>query len=249
MYIANQKLTAPENPNEKIWRYMDFTKYLSLLSTQALFFCRVDKLGDKNEMTLPLANQKNDIEFYNHHEEKIKRATKGAITLEIWLSIWDYTKKSIVINSWHRNNFESAAMWSVYLKTNEGIAIQSNFKRLCDSFQKSSDDVNIGIVNYKDYYAEIIEDETIFGWVSHKLKSYEYERELRAIVTNQMDDKLKPLHEVGKYISIDLNTLIETVYVAPNADKWYTDLVIEVTRKYGYNYEIKTSELNDRSLH
>jgi len=29
-----------------IWRFMDFTKFVSLLETNSLFFCRLDKLGD-----------------------------------------------------------------------------------------------------------------------------------------------------------------------------------------------------------
>ena len=228
---------------------MDFTKYVSLLSKQSLFFCRVDKLGDKHEMSLPLINKKKEIEYYKNVEHILKKTINEKISLENWPSIWENTKPSIIINSWHRNEFESAAMWSTYLKTNEGVAIQSDVNRLCESFKNTSDEINIGIVNYKDYRTEKIEDETIFGWVSHKLKSYEHEKELRAIIIKQSDINQKPLHEIGKYVPVDLNTLVESVYVAPNAEKWYNDLVIEVTRKFGYNFEIKTSELNDRSLH
>jgi hypothetical protein len=37
----------------KIWRYMDFTKFISVLDTQTLFFSRIDLLGDKFEGSVP----------------------------------------------------------------------------------------------------------------------------------------------------------------------------------------------------
>ena len=43
----------PENPDIKVWRYMDFTKLVSLYSRQALYFSRLDHLGDTFEGSLP----------------------------------------------------------------------------------------------------------------------------------------------------------------------------------------------------
>ena len=40
---------APENPAIPIWRYMDFTKYVAMLESRALFFGRADLLGDAFE--------------------------------------------------------------------------------------------------------------------------------------------------------------------------------------------------------
>ena len=37
---------APPPPDAVLWRYMDFTKFVSLLEKQALFFARADKLED-----------------------------------------------------------------------------------------------------------------------------------------------------------------------------------------------------------
>ncbi|MBS1595107.1 MAG: hypothetical protein JST90_12370 [Bacteroidetes bacterium] len=227
---------------------MDFTKYASMLTKQALFFCRIDKLGDQYEMSMPIENIKSSTEYYNNNEEIIKRNLSG-ITLKEWNSLFDIIKPSVLINSWHRNDYESAAMWSIYLKTNEGIAIQSTYKKLCDSFNLTDDEINIGTVSYKDYQMDRIDDETLFGYASHKLKSYEYERELRAMLTNQTDGSQKPLYEVGKNVPVVLDTLVECVYVAPNAQKWYGELVIDLTKRLGYNFPIKMSSLNDRSLH
>lgn len=44
-------------PSEAIlWRYMDFTKFVSLLEKSALFFARADKLDDPFEGFIPTNN-------------------------------------------------------------------------------------------------------------------------------------------------------------------------------------------------
>ena len=248
MYKKHLKLIEPKNPNEKIWRYMDFTKYVSLLSKQALFFCRVDKLGDQNEMTLPIPNKNKNVEFYNKNKETIDKKFNGALTLELWNKVFDFTKHSIIINSWSRSIYESAALWHIYTGNNHGIAIQTTFKRLCDSFQNTPENINIGIVNYKDYKKDLISNETIYGLVSHKLKSYSFENELRAIITNQVDKNNMPLHRIGKYVNVDLNILIESIYISPNTPEWLYELVVAIRDKFSFDFPIKKSELNDKIL-
>ena len=45
MYAEHGSFRPP--PEEAVlWRYMDFTKFVSLLSTNALYFARADTLGD-----------------------------------------------------------------------------------------------------------------------------------------------------------------------------------------------------------
>ncbi len=47
---------SPDDPNIKVWRYLDFTKYVSLLETRSLYFSRSDRLGDPFEGSLSRAN-------------------------------------------------------------------------------------------------------------------------------------------------------------------------------------------------
>ena len=35
-----------EDKDQVIWQYMTFTEFVALLNSQALFFCRVDRLQD-----------------------------------------------------------------------------------------------------------------------------------------------------------------------------------------------------------
>ena len=49
MYQKHPEFEEPSNENIKIWRYLDFTKFVSYLDRKALFFTRADKLDDRFE--------------------------------------------------------------------------------------------------------------------------------------------------------------------------------------------------------
>jgi hypothetical protein len=46
MYERNPVFEQPKDEAVKVWRYMDFTKLISLVDSRCLFFSRADKLGD-----------------------------------------------------------------------------------------------------------------------------------------------------------------------------------------------------------
>ena len=52
MYKEHQDLTPP-SPDATLWRYMDFTKFASVLEKQSLFFARANELEDPFEGYLP----------------------------------------------------------------------------------------------------------------------------------------------------------------------------------------------------
>ena len=56
MYIEHYVFETPSDENVTIWRYLDFTKFVSLLDRQQLFFARVDTLDDPFEGSYPKGN-------------------------------------------------------------------------------------------------------------------------------------------------------------------------------------------------
>ena len=53
-----RKFHNPPPADTILWRYMDFTKFVSLLEKRSLFFARADKLGDPFEGATPINNIK-----------------------------------------------------------------------------------------------------------------------------------------------------------------------------------------------
>ena len=247
MYKEHPIFKSPDNENEKIWRYTDFTKFVSLMDRQSLFFARADKLGDPFEGSRTKLNidqqQKNykSLRLQSGLSEewasKISQTTSGT---------WKKFRECMFVNCWNRSDYESAALWKLHLKTGEGIAIQSTFKRLIESLSKDLEhEIYIGKVNYIDYETELMREDNAFYPLMHKRRSFEMERELRAVIMKYavkvlQQEKSSPL---GLYISVDLDILVEKLFVSPTAPEWFSDLVTSVVNKYGLKMEVIQSSL------
>lgn len=205
--------------NFKIWKYLDFTKFISLLETNSLYFAKADILMDKHEGVF-------------NSDSKLSASCKN--------KKFKKTKNLVYLNCWHINKYESAAMWNVYLQSNEGIAIQSTYKDLKKSFENNKHEIRLGKIKYVDYQEENICNKDIFYPFFHKRKSFEYEKEFRALIY-----KNKKTKERGTFIPINIKTLIKKIYIAPTAEDWIKALVESLVKKYNLNIEIKKSNLFD----
>jgi hypothetical protein len=140
-------------------------------------------------------------------------------------------------NSWHLNEFESAAMWELYLKTPEGIAVETTFGRLRDSFSaEQTQQVFIGMVNYIDYETTAVPSRNSFFLALHKRMSFAHERELRALVWLLLnkDTDTKAASPEGVNVRVDLARLVRKVFVSPAAGSWYAHVVAALLEKFGY---------------
>ena len=235
MYQKHPEFEEPQDEEIKIWRYLDFTKFVSYLNKKALFFTRADKLDDRFEGKFTDAdiNRWKDV-------LKIKRRTEK-------IEILNGFRKVINISSWHINECESAAMW------------QSTFKRLKDSFKVNKvDEIYIGFVKYIDYEKDSIPDGNIFNPFLYKRKSFEHEKELRAIIMKfALVEQTKGKHIlyidpewIGNYVKSDLSVLIENIVVSPTAPDWFAELIRSIMNKFGLtDIEIRQSDLTKDPLY
>jgi hypothetical protein len=244
---------APEDENQIIWRYMDFSKFVSLLDKKALYFSRLDKLSDSFEGSLPEENVKaRDIRLEKLRQEDWNMDVQAEIALSE-PACYKAMRKYNLVDCWHMNDRESAAMWKLYLKSDEGIAVQSTYKRLKESFHSNSkypvrieDTVRIGKVKYIDYSVDSMPLDNHFRPALHKRKSFEYEKELRAVVFRYEHDTNRD--ENGAYLEVDLDILIEKIYVAPTTPTWFHELVQSIAKKYGLKVKVEKSKLDGEAL-
>jgi hypothetical protein len=256
MYQKHDIFVEPEDKNVKIWRYMDIIKFLSILERKSLFFSRMDLLGDPFEGSIPKTKGQPKFNLL----PKILTDDDNGTTYSVpkSFSIHDSFRKLSYVYSFHINSAESAALWSIYTKSKQGVAIQSTYKNLCESFNDySENDVFIGLVNYIDYTTETIQlYDNVFPPLLHKRKSFEYEKELRAIIiapkqflsegilVDEFVDKLPK----GIYIPVNLDILIEKIYIAPTTQSWIKSLLLSLMEKYGLNKEIFQSDLDQNPI-
>jgi hypothetical protein len=232
MYIDDQNMKLPSDPSTIVWKYLDLSKFVDLLLYQKLFMSRSDKFEDQYEGTFS--------------EPTFEEIRKLSLDNPDFLDYYKTHRKNVVISSWHINEYESFAMWQIFTQKSEGLAIQSTLGRLQEALYLEKDyDQHIGEVNYIDYKKEYIPFDNTFFPFLFKRKSFQYEREIRII----SDLTLKNLNiDNGLKIDIDIKKLIEKIYIHPKSENWYKNLVIELVKRLGFNFEIEKSDLESEIL-
>lgn len=250
MFEEHSTFIQPESEEIKIWRYLDFTKFVSLIDTSRLFFTRGDKFDDPFEGSWPQLNvEARKVVPDDIPEDGRKKYFEA---MQIIGNVNKHWPRFVAINCWHANEYESAAMWKLYLKSDEGIAIQSTYAKLKKAII-DDETVFIGKVNYIDYEKEYIDARNILSSFVHKRKSFEHEKEIRALVIkwpfgeNELDFSQETITN-GISIKVDLENLIEKIYIAPSAPHWFAELVEGVIKRYDYKFEIVQSNLNGTPL-
>ena len=224
-----------------IWRYMDLAKFVLMLESQALHFARASILEDKFEgaMSIPSVEVRRKL-FPDAPEDMLSSAGNR---------FRDYT----YLSCWHMNDHESLAMWKLYQGGEpKGIAVRSSYRRLSESIIDPRP-VYLAMVRYIDYESDLIPVGNIFYAFAHKRKSFEFEQEIRGIflaeplvtTDDTLDESGWPKSEWAPEgppvvpISVDLDKLVETVYVSPKASAWFADVVRDVIARYGRSWPMQ----------
>ena len=250
-------LFKPPLDEAPLWHYMSFKRLVCLLDKQALFFSRVDKLGDPFEGSLPKetvtllnerirkwANGFNLAHFpANQHGEQ--RELFQALAKQSYPAGPQY----ILASCWHKNHSESDFMWKVYASENRGVAVKTDFGSLKKSIRECKIPVHIGKVRYLDYDKDCIPIDDLFPSTStsivlhntppddlfipclHKRKAFESEREVRAIMKLPGGES-PPENPHGYYYKVDLSSLVKEVFVAPQAEDSFFECVQSVVNHY-----------------
>lgn len=275
MHKSHPVFRAPPDTDGKIWQYMELAEFVSMLNRKALFFVKASKLRDPYEGIIPqysnMIRSKRENEEQKQYFQSVYESNNGVNRkmAQAMAEQFQMYRQLVLINPWHYNEYESAAMWSLYSHENAGIAIQSTTRRLSECFKDNNEDIIwIGKVQYLDFSEDWMNEwKNLFQAFVTKRKSFEYEKEIRA-VTCLPDDNVsrhllvntateesnafssrertvnpKELTDKGKYVSVDLHMLVEKVYVAPYAEPWFEEVVESLLSKYDLDSVVIKSDL------
>jgi len=243
MYKPNKVFPLQLKDDVKIWRYMDFTKLVSLIDSKKIYLSRADKLGDKFEGSFSKLNVKKRPIIYGDNTLLIKNLESIHKNLPRW----------VYLNCWNISNGESAAMWKLYSRYGYGIAIQSTIGRLKKCFDNAEQILTISKVRYVSYKDFFIPEGNLLAPFFHKRRSYTHERELR--VAHMLDFEkggdvdLSLETPPGIFIPIDIELLIKRIYVAPETSNWVKELINSILNKYNYKFKLKQSSLDDDPIY
>jgi hypothetical protein len=238
-----------EVPAVRIWRYMNFTKFVSMIDTGALYFSRLDLLGDPFEGSIPRANRAYWQQAQSEHPDKAQIVQSNEALINDFVRD---AREHIYVNCWHVNEHESAAMWHLYAREGASIAVESNRAMLRALLPER---VAIDPITYIDYLHDSIPPFNILNFCKHKRKSFDHERELRAHIWNRgMESGTHRLcwegteGAPGIVVPVDVPRLVKSVVVAPGSDDWFLRLVGRVLEKYGLPLGVRRSQMDDEPV-
>lgn len=243
--------------NVQLWRYMDFAKFVAMLSQKGLYFARADTLDDSFEGASGLARRESewDAFYLDYFRKAVASPPPGSFVAnssteyiesqaQRLLAQWKASglrDRSSFLSCWHANTGESEALWRLYCPpATAGLAIRTNAGLLWDAAAEVASSV-IGRVHYIDFskrFADI--QERIFC----KRLSLSHENEVRAVIPNQKGDPA-----LGLLMPCDLTALIEQVVISPFSPNWFRDAVEETIKKFGFEFEVCASELLDQPFY
>ena len=130
MFEQHDRLECPPD-DAVIWRYMSFTKLVSLLDRKALWFSRVDLLEDPWEgaYTKPYVDQ--------HFPSGLSSSEKAISHAQLRQRL--ELRKTFAVNCWHLGPGESAAMWKLYGGEKECVAVRSTVGRFKKALRDASE--------------------------------------------------------------------------------------------------------------
>lgn len=245
----------------RLWRYMSFSKLLSWLIEDGIYFTRADQFEDPYEGRFSTVNREElealEKRAADAHQARAMAEVNGEHFVPFYDPHYEYhhmrgslevlkgVPGHVYVSCWHSNEDESAAMWKLYGMESETIAIEttySNLRAIC------TDEIMLGMVSYIDYRTTSIPELGVFAPIMHKRTSFAHEREARLIWWDQLQPQSPPTGEIGRLVKADLRRLIRRVHVCPTAAPWFLKVVHETLTRYQLFCDVSKSELYSYQL-
>lgn len=213
-------------------RYMDLPKLLDLLHFRALYLCRADGFADRLEGAL-FPSLRTSIDAA-HAAGQIPNGADY---------FYERSRIGNYVSCWTLGAKDSMAHWQMYAGTKTGVVVSSTVERLVRTALSWSRDSIIHRVKYVDHLK--IKDYLIGSYtdvLQFKHQAYKHERELRLVVPQQ-GGGWESNPNCLRLAVPDLDTLVRSVVVAPDASDEFYEAVKGLCKRYGLNAPVRRSML------
>jgi hypothetical protein len=235
----------PANPNAAIWRYMDVAKFADIVIHKRLYMARADLLGDEHEGTTPAA----ELEYWRLLLENAETEEQKLIVEGNRQQLADFARgfrPTYYVSCWHMAPDENIAMWERYVRSNDAVAIRSNFSTLRSQLDPTV--IEVGVVRYMDYNKRRLPSNNLMQLIMHKRHFFHDEREVRTVVWSMAPEHIRREHvdpfltadRVGFLAAVEPKALVQQVVLHPTAPAETTARVAEVCGAHGLPQPIRS---------
>ena len=248
-----------ERSNTKVWRYLDFSRFVSLIENKAIHFSHVSAFEDMYDGIFNCLDKDDHYDIKTNGEiVRIEAPFPGSRKAENSDSVKEFITlyhqvilRATGVSCWRIDDQESHGMWRIFVKTDEGLAIESSLEKLTGSVSVEEHRFMLGKVKYIDYAKQKIPIKHLMNAFFYKNRYFEHEKELR-LICYRIDGvtsgpvampNYRPLPPGGLDLPVDVSKLINAIYVSPYAPKWFGDLVERMLQRYGLDIPVCPSKI------
>jgi hypothetical protein len=213
---------VPTDPDcdEKVWRYMSFSRFVWLLQNKQLWLSRADLLGDPWELS-PSGSQLATARRVTGLNVVEPTIIAGPSAFETIVNNW---RTRTFVSCWTAQPQESHALWRIYCGATEGVAIQATLARL----KLSTSGIPVERMIYRDPETRPINENIALTELAiEKRPMFAYEHEVRIIFKAPA-----PSPDHGHLPAFNPETTIENVFVHPDADASFLATVQSIVGRY-----------------
>lgn len=223
------KIDDALDEGQKVWRYMDVPKFISMLEHNALWLARADTFRDRHEGRFPDEMRKLMEKAYEGFGKDDPSPVKDADDFQ------DYLLKNTFISCWHENLDENMVMWEIYGRDNNTVAVQTtigHMKRSIDASCITGHSLLLKKVIYQkaeEVSGVLLYEECFF----RKRPHFAFEKEVRISLDTYSRFNPSKNTPYGYKLQVQINSLIVSVLVHPDSPEWFIDVVNSIAAKYG----------------
>lgn len=214
--------------DQALWRYMDLSKFVSMLEKNALWLARADTFRDSHEGRFPDEMRKFIEKAYEGFGKDDKSPVKDADDFQ------DYLLKNTFISCWHKNFDENMVMWEIYGRDSNAVAVQTTVKNIDDNINSSGLVghslmlKNVAYQKAEEISGVILYEECFF----RKRPHFSFEQEVR--ISFDTYSRLNPSKKTpyGYELPVHINGLIEKILVHPDSSDWFLGAIKSIVNKY-----------------
>ncbi len=222
--------------DQRVWRYMEYWKFESLIKDGALYFRRSDKLEDDMEGKYADANRNYTTGLWGRFSSAYrvnhdpKAFEQGALDF----------RYAVFVNCWHINRVESREMWERFGKSERSVVIVTTVRRLLKAVEANH--VQPGKVIYASQAVPRPE------W-SHNapffFKNLQFmsEKEFRLIAHKPEEEPIYIDQTFGHSISVKGSEIIEMVKLHPEASPCFKEEIKTFLRNQNVKLAVSRSSL------
>jgi len=211
-------------------KYMDLSKLLDLLYSKELYYRRADGFKDRLEGALfPSLREIIDESHLNGHMQYDSDSFYRSAREDNYVSCWSIGAR------------DNMALWQLYGGTKTSVVITTTLNQIVNSIDWDRS-IHIHKVKYVDHKKA---KNYVIGAprevLQYKSDAYKFESELRIVAPRQVKDN----YSMGVRIPIlNINSLIRSVVVAPDADISFVNAVTDLCKSYGLTKPVRQSKLS-----